>query len=68
MTKELLGFQIANANGVNIQGESADPSGYPSFRILSMEEAATVVRNNQGTDLLLMPIYQGDIEDPELPE
>lgn len=66
MARKLLGFQIADRSGTNIQGDDHDPSGHPSFRILSAAEAQAVLEENEG--LLLMPIYEGDIEDPELPE
>lgn len=66
MARKLLGYQIADAGGVNIQGDDADPSGEPSFRILSAAEAQAVVERHEG--FLLMPIYEGDIEDPTLPE
>ncbi len=67
MKRELLGFQIADAKGVNIQGDDGDPSGHPSYRILSAQEATEIVREHPEQGLLLMPIYEGDIEDPELP-
>ncbi len=65
MARKLLGYQIADADGVNIQGDDADPSGEPSFRILNAQEAQAVVEAHEG--FLLMPIYEGDIEEPELP-
>lgn len=65
MTK-LLGFQIADKNGNNIQGDDGDPSGLPSYQILSAQEAEAVLGNTDDR-YLLQPIYEGDIEEPELP-
>ena len=65
--RPLLGWQIADHMGEGIQGEAEDPSGFPSFRILSLAEAEEVVRANPNQGLLLMPIREGDIEGAELP-
>lgn len=65
MARKLLGFQIADRTGTNIQGDDGDPSGHPSFRILSADEAQAVLEEHEG--FLLMPIYEGDVEEPELP-
>src|SRR3546814_6640066 len=61
----LLGFQIADANGQNIQGDDNDPSGLPSFHILNEFEATEVMANfGQQHSLTLQPIYEGDIQEP----
>lgn len=64
----LLGYQIADRTGSNIQGEEGDPSGEASYRILSLAEAHEIMRDPDNRHLLLQPIYEGDIENPELPE
>lgn len=63
----LLGYQIADQFGENIQGDEGDPSGEPSYRVLSMEEANAIMEDPANRDLLLMPIREGDIENPTLP-
>lgn len=68
MKRKLLGFQIADHMGENIQGEEGDPSGHPSFYVMSAQEAAGVVEENPNHNLLLMPIFEGDIEDPAFAE
>ena len=61
----LLGYQIADQFGENIQGDDNDPSGLPSFRILSAAEAWSIMEKFGKTrSLLLQPIFQGDIEEP----
>ncbi len=64
--RNFLGWQIANQVGENIQGD--DPSGYSSYRILNSEEAERFMRDNHDKKFLLMPIYEGDIEEPEMPQ
>lgn len=63
MARKLLGYQIADQFGENIQGEENDPSGFPSFHVMSAEEANAVLEKHD-QNLLLMPIYEGDIEEP----
>lgn len=58
--KKFLGFQVANQNGENIQGDSDDPTGYASFEILS---PAVAVQLSSTYNLLLMPIYDDMIEE-----
>lgn len=64
MAHALLGFQIADRNGVNIQGDEGDPSGQPSYHIMNAVEASAVLAGNPDAGLLLMPIFEGDIEEP----
>jgi hypothetical protein len=60
-----LGFQIADANGKNIQGDDNDPSRLPSFHIMNEFEATEVMAKfGQQYSLTLQPIYEGDIEEP----
>lgn len=59
----LVGYQIANAQGENIQGDDGDPSGYASYEILSERAARAVLEKTDG-NYLLCPIYEGDIEEP----
>lgn len=68
----LLGFQLNNAAGSNIQG--ADESGlpalateYPSFAIFAPPLAAEVV-SRVGPGYLLQPIFEGDVENPLIVE
>jgi len=61
--RKLLGYQIADADGTNIQGDDGDPSGLPSFHIMTAQEAAPILEASPSR-LLLMPIFEGDIENP----
>ena len=64
---KLLGFQIADHMGENIQGDDNDPSGLPSFHILNSTEAwAIIAAHGKSRSLLLQPIFEGDIEEPVL--
>ena len=69
---KLLGYQIADENGVNIQGDDDCPADYASFEILSPQVALTVMEDIMSTDLvgryLLMPILEGEIEEYTLIE
>lgn len=62
--RRLLGYQMANSRGDNIQGDDNDPSGLPSFYVMNGREAAAVLSTVPGEEYLLMPIYEGDIEGP----
>ena len=64
MARKLLGYQITDHMGENIQGDDGDPSGQPSYYVLNAEEAWKVLEDNPEANLLLMPIYEGDIEEP----
>lgn len=59
--RKLLGYQLANAGGVNIQGDDEDPTGFASFEIMSPETANAVMQDNPG--YLLMPIFDDCIEE-----
>jgi len=61
---KLLGFQIANSRGENVQGDDEDPSGHPSHHVMDAAEAQRVLEEHPGWRLLLQPIYEGDIEEP----
>jgi hypothetical protein len=60
--KTLIGFQLADRTGVNIAGDDSDPSHFHSFEVIHPEDAATAASRWPGH--LLMPIYEGDIEEP----
>lgn len=59
--KPLLGFQIADATGANIQGLDADPTGLASFEIMPPKLALSVIAGHP--ELKLQAIFDGDIED-----
>jgi len=64
---KLIGFQLANKNGVNITGDDDDPFEMASFEVISphsLFEVLEAMPLNHG--LLLMPIYEGDIEEPKI--
>ena len=64
---QLLGFQLADPSGTNIQGDDNDPLGLMSFQIMSPAYAARAIeRLRDGPRYLLMPIYEGDVEDPHI--
>ena len=64
---KLLGFQLADPGGCNIQGDDDDPLGLMSFQIMSPAYAAKAIEKlGNGPRYLLMPIYEGDVEDPHV--
>lgn len=66
--RKFLGFQLCNSQGVNIQGDDEDPTGIASFEIMSPEVALEVMSKGWGKTgkYLLMPIFEGDIEEPSI--
>jgi len=65
--KKLVGYQLADKNGVNIQGDDEDPTGFTSFEVMSPEIAHQVMQDlGDETDFLLMPIFDGDVEEPRI--
>lgn len=66
-TAKLLGFQLADPSGCNIQGDDDDPLGLMSFQIMSPAYAAKAIEKlGDSPRYLLMPIYEGDVEDPHV--
>ena len=64
--KQLLGFQLANAKGENIQGDDDDPTSLASFEIMGIDMAIQVIAQLP-KGYLLMPIYDdGTIEEPTI--
>lgn len=64
-SKTFIGFQISGADGYSVQGDDDDPFGYNSFTVLTPETAIALMPGlPKGFHLL--PIYDGDIEDPEM--
>jgi hypothetical protein len=63
---KLLGYQLANLQGRNIQGQDEDPTNLPSYGVMAPVVATHVMRQLGSRKFLLMPIYEGDIEKPEL--
>lgn len=59
-----IGFQVANKEGLNVQGEEMDVSGLTSWQVMSPETAIEFSKSNK--DFLLQPIYEGMIEEYEL--
>lgn len=67
--QKLLGFQIANWMGENIQGDDKDPTRLPSFHILNSAEAWDLMQQfGNDHQILLQPIFEGDIEEPTFTE
>jgi hypothetical protein len=64
---KLLGFQLADRSGHNIQGDDEDPLNLMSFQIMTPAYAVAALGKLGGdTRYLLMPIFEGDIEEPRL--
>ncbi|MCV9964090.1 hypothetical protein OIU34_19600 [Pararhizobium sp. BT-229] len=66
-TRKLLGWQIVDADGLNIHGEENDPFGLASFEILSgdaVEQARAWVAENPGYKVV--EAFAGDIEEPSV--
>ncbi len=64
MSKPLLGFQLADVTGHNIQGDDNDPTGLASFEVMTPDFAVHFMSSKPSIRYLLMPIYVGDIEEP----
>jgi hypothetical protein len=62
----LLGFQFADTAGGNIAGDRDDPAGLASFEVMTPELAVAILAKNPPHmgRYLLMPIYEGTIEEP----
>lgn len=66
-TRKLLGWQIVDAEGLNIHGEENDPFGLASFEILSddaADQARQWVAENPG--FKVVEAFAGDIEEPSV--
>lgn len=61
---DLLGYQIADLSGRNIQGDDSCPGGHASFEILTLARAQQIMAElpDGGRGYLLQPIYRGTIE------
>ena len=65
--RKLLGYQLADKDGVNIQGDDEDPTGLNSFDVMPHEVANLVMQDlGDEADILLMPIFEGDVEEPRI--
>lgn len=64
--RKLLGFQLADERGANIQGDDDDPCDMASYEVMAPAVATAVIAKHPG--YLLMPIYEGDFEAPVLLE
>lgn len=62
--KSPIGYQIADADGENMQGDDSDPSGYASFEIMTRALGEKVLALYPDTGMQLFAIYPGDIEEP----
>lgn len=65
-TPNLIGYQIADENGINISGDDNDPSGLPSYAVMTSDVAQAVIRRAYPRRLRLYPIFEDDIEDFEI--
>ncbi|MBD2745705.1 hypothetical protein IC232_03250 [Microvirga sp. BT688] len=64
---KLLGFQLADRSGVNIQGDEDDPLNLTSFQIMTPAYAIGALEKlGDAARYLLMPIFEGDVEEPHL--
>lgn len=65
---KLIGYQLADLQGRNIQGDGIDPTNMPSFAVMTPAVATKVMEDLGSRKFLLMPIYEGDIENCTLAE
>lgn len=63
---KFVGFQLANAAGANIQGDEGDPASLASFEVMSPDEAVRIIAALPPGAFLLMPIFEGQIEEPRV--
>jgi hypothetical protein len=62
--KRLIGFQIADSTGKNIQGDASDPLDLASFEVIApVPGLLRAVAEIAAPGYLLMPIYEGDIQE-----
>ena len=63
MAKKLIGFQLANGSGQNIQGEpDEDPTPLATYEVMDTALAVFIISKYPG--YLLVPIFAGDVENP----
>ena len=63
---DVIGWQILNADGINIHGDSDDPFDLTSFAILVGDAAQSARRWTEATPgYTVGPVRNGDIEEPE---
>lgn len=67
---KLIGYQIANEKGENIQGDGVCPVDFASFEVLNLAAAHQVMNKLSEMNLdgkyLLQPIVEGDVEEYEM--
>lgn len=68
----LIGYQLADANGENIQGDGTCPVDFASYEVLTLAAAGAVMAKLAEMELegkyLLQPIHEGDVEGHEMIE
>ncbi len=65
-SQKFLGFQLANAAGDVIQGQDGDPSKLTHSDIMTPKVATKLIFDLPSADYLLMPIFEGMIENPKI--
>lgn len=63
---KLIGYQVANHLGDNIQGDDECPVAFASYEVMTPECANAVIErigNECAQRFLLQPIYEGDVEE-----
>ena len=58
----IVGWQLVNADGINVHGEMLDPFGLQSFEILVGEAAATARAGAVAGGFTVRPVRDGEIE------
>lgn len=68
----LIGYQLADENGANIQGDGTCPVDFASYEVLTLAAAGAVMAKLAEMGLegkyLLQPIHEGDVEEHEMIE
>jgi len=62
MSRRLIGFQFANHAGANVAGDPDDPAQAPSYAVIPVAHMAAWAAH--APNFLLMPIFDGDVEQP----
>src|SRR6476619_14330 len=62
MSYHLIGFQLANMQGVNIQGNDENPTNLARSDVMTPQTAWSVIAKLPS--FLLIPVFEGDVDHP----
>lgn len=62
---EIIGYQFATLDGVNVAGEENDPTGGNSWELIRIRDKDYWQEIADQDGWILQPIYEGTVEEPE---